>query len=273
MRRDYSRRYTTLLVKARASKGDNRLAWVRRVGGLGALVAVLVAGIVAGSVFGVERAVHALFAENSVFEIKRLDVTSDGSLTPGYIASRANLECGSNLFGIDLAQKKKLIEMIPAVRSAVLSRVLPDTLRVRVVERSPISRLRRAGYYLYIDADGHVLGEQHAVPGLPSITGFLRARLYPGEVVTDSRVLAALRLLVASDTTTLGSVFKIERVDVGKKKHMDVYLASGTWVLFPLTDAKRKLGELASVMKNLRVAERGRVRVDLRFKEPAVAHL
>jgi cell division septal protein FtsQ len=58
---------------------------------------------------------------------------------------------------------------LPGVRRAVVSRVLPDRLRVRVTERVPIAIVRTAaGHFVWVDDEGVALGEMKPDDQMPA---------------------------------------------------------------------------------------------------------
>jgi len=62
-----------------------------------------------------------------------------------------------------------LTRQTPGVRRAVVSRVLPDRLRVRVTERVPVAVVRTtAGHFFWVDEEGVALGEMKPADTVPS---------------------------------------------------------------------------------------------------------
>jgi cell division septal protein FtsQ len=73
----------------------------------------------------------------------------------------------------DLEQVSKHIERLPWVRTAVVTRVLPDGIRVRITERQPTAVVRTsAGRFIWVDDDAVSLGEMSATDQMPAF--FLR---------------------------------------------------------------------------------------------------
>jgi cell division protein FtsQ len=65
------------------------------------------------------------------------------------------------------------LERLPWIRTAVVSRVLPDRIRVRIVERVPRAVVRTAsGRFRWVDEDAVLLGEMLPTDQIPSF--FLR---------------------------------------------------------------------------------------------------
>lgn len=73
----------------------------------------------------------------------------------------------------DLEQVSKHIERLPWVRTAVVTRVLPDGIRVRITERQPAAIVRTgAGRFMWVDEDAVYLGEMSSTDQMPAF--FLR---------------------------------------------------------------------------------------------------
>lgn len=73
----------------------------------------------------------------------------------------------------DLKQLSNDLERLPWVRTAVVTRVLPDGIRVRITEREPKAVVRNAaGRFIWVDDDAVYLGEMSPTDQMPAF--FLR---------------------------------------------------------------------------------------------------
>jgi cell division protein FtsQ len=73
----------------------------------------------------------------------------------------------------DLEQLSKRLERLPWVRTAIVTRVLPDGIRVRVTEREPRAVVRAtSGRFIWVDDDAVQLGEMSPTDHMPAF--FLR---------------------------------------------------------------------------------------------------
>ena len=73
----------------------------------------------------------------------------------------------------DLEQVSKPLERLPWVRTAVVTRVLPDGIRVRITERQPQAVVRTSsGRFIWVDDDAVYLGEMASTDQMPAF--FLR---------------------------------------------------------------------------------------------------
>lgn len=79
----------------------------------------------------------------------------------------------TNVWRADLETLSKHLERLPWVRTAVVTRVLPDGIRVRITEREPKVVVRTAaGRFLWVDDDAVFLDEMTPTDQLPAF--FLR---------------------------------------------------------------------------------------------------
>jgi cell division protein FtsQ len=73
----------------------------------------------------------------------------------------------------DLELVSKHLERLPWVRTAIVTRVLPDGIRVRITERQPQAVVRTSsGRFIWVDDDAVYLGEMSPTDQMPAF--FLR---------------------------------------------------------------------------------------------------
>lgn len=117
----------------------------------------------------------------------------DGAMTrlkPADIALAADLEPDQRLFDTDLVELRARIEALPWVARAQVSRVWPDTLAVKLVERMPFARW---GESRLIDRDSRVFtpAAEEIPEGLPQLAA------PPGHEAEAAAVYEELRLRLA----------------------------------------------------------------------------
>ncbi len=66
-------------------------------------------------------------------------------------------DIGRNIFFVNLNERRKTLEKIPWIERATVMRLLPDQIRVNVVERTPIAFVRQGQQIGLVDADGVLL--------------------------------------------------------------------------------------------------------------------
>jgi cell division protein FtsQ len=79
---------------------------------------------------------------------------------------------GLNVFRLSLEAKRQQVESIAWVRSAAVTRILPNRLQVRVVERNPVAFVNVSGAVDLVDGNGVLLDRPQNAPfDFPVITG------------------------------------------------------------------------------------------------------
>ena len=66
-------------------------------------------------------------------------------------------DVGRNIFFVPLSERRKQLEQIPWVQHATVMRLLPDRIRVEVVERQPVAFVRHGQQIGLVDASGVLL--------------------------------------------------------------------------------------------------------------------
>jgi cell division protein FtsQ len=70
---------------------------------------------------------------------------------------------GRNIFMVPLAQRRADLQQLPWVQSATVMRLLPNQLRVSIVERVPVAFVREGNKIELVDADGVILSMPSAM--------------------------------------------------------------------------------------------------------------
>ena len=106
----------------------------------------------------------------SVFQVRRVDVAGTSRTSADEISTLVRRAAGkAGVWRADLPAISAELERLPGVKTAVVSRVLPDGLRVRINERVPVAVVRTsAGHFVWTDADAVVLGEMSPTDHIPS---------------------------------------------------------------------------------------------------------
>jgi cell division septal protein FtsQ len=203
-------------------------------------LAAIALGVTFGTVFGLyllwrtgEWALDKFIYENSTFAIQSIEVQTDGVIAPEQLRRWANVKPGANLIALDSASVKRNLELVPAVDSVSVERVLPCTLKICVRERVPVAQVNvptagGAGGIAFtvfqLDLNGFVMKpldpRQRIVPlsqmnaQLPVVKGLNLYELQPGNRVESPQVQAALTLIGAFDHSPMAGLVDLRSVDV-----------------------------------------------------------
>ncbi|QNI32281.1 FtsQ-type POTRA domain-containing protein [Alloacidobacterium dinghuense] len=104
-----------------------------------------------------------------------IQIDGNSQLTRADLLTVFGADIGRNLFFVPLPQRRKELEQVPWVAHATVMRILPNQLRVAIVERQPIAFARIGNKIKLVDPDGVLLDMQPAA---------LAAKHYSFPVVT-----------------------------------------------------------------------------------------
>ena len=207
-----------------------------------------------------EAALNVLVYQNSDFAIQHIDVQTDGVIAPDQLRRWSGVNPGQNLIGLDLAEVKRNLEMVPSIASVSIERVLPHTLKIRVAERHPVAQvniphLNAAGGIAFsdfqLDADGVVTQPldprvcaappAQARGQLPVIEGLNVYQLQPGHAVDLPQARAALQLISEFGRSPMAGLDGLRRIDVSAPGVIIVTTAEGGVITFGLQNLDQQL--------------------------------
>lgn len=113
-------------------------------------------------------------ASATFFQMRHIEIKGTARASADQVQQVVRRELAqSGVWRADLTAVSAQLERLPWVRTAVVSRLLPDGIRVRITERVQRAVIRTAaGRLLWIDDDAVVLGEMSPTDQMP--TFFLR---------------------------------------------------------------------------------------------------
>ncbi len=105
-----------------------------------------------------------------------ISVTGNAHLTRAQMLSVFGEDVDRNIFRVPMEQRRVQLEAMPWVERATVMRLLPNRLRVDVVERVPVAFVRQGGTIGLADANGVLLDIPPDLPGnagysFPVVTG------------------------------------------------------------------------------------------------------
>ena len=201
-------------------------------------------------------------ASASFFQIRNIETRG---------ASRASLDDIRNVvrrdvsetgvWRADLQELSKHLEHLPWVRTAVVTRVLPDGIRVRITEREPKAVVRNAaGRFIWVDDDAVYLGEMSPTDQMPPF--FLRGWNEEESAGTqrENRERIAKFLELQRDWGAQGVAERVSEVNLLDLRDVRVQLAgddSQIEVRLGSQDQSARLGKALTVLDAQRQTARG----------------
>ncbi len=107
-----------------------------------------------------------------LLEVRHVIVEGSAHTPARLIESRAGLSGHPLMVSVDRGLIARRVEHLPWVRSAEVIRSWPSTVKVRIVERTPVAQVESGQGWAVVDGTGRVLERSGApVPGLVALTG------------------------------------------------------------------------------------------------------
>lgn len=229
-------------------------------------MATTIFGLVLGLAVGVvavwrasEWAMDEWVFRNAAFNIRVLDVETDGVIPARQLRAWAGVKEGDNLWAIDLFRVRRDMELQPLIESVAVERVLPHTLRIRVTEREPIAQI--TGFQTnpgggvkavtcYLDRNGYVMlpvegvdvvGAASGADPLPLLTGVVGTELRPGRRVESPQMHAALKLVTAFARSPMAGIVDLKSIDLSAPQVLQMRTRQGNEITFGLDGHERQL--------------------------------
>ena len=189
------------------------------------------------------------------FEVQRITVKGLTQTSEDELLGAVGPVIGSSILHLDLHAARARVEELGWVRSAAVSRLLPDTVHVSVREREPAAVWQLSGALHLIDQNGAVIRDVGAYEyaNLPLIVG-------SGAPGAASGVLAALR----GEPALWGHTSALIRVS---ERRWNLRTKSGVDIKFPETGYVEAIGDLARLHDELRLLDEPLDYIDLRNPE------
>lgn len=149
---------------------------IQRAFNLFVVAALVVAAIVAAQWFGLTTAAYQQYGQLAArvgFEVKDVEVTGMDRVDQLKVYDIVLAEMDRSMPMVDIEKVRADLLQYGWIKDARVSRRLPDTLAVEIVERKPTAVWQRGGKYSLIDAEGVVLEnvKVSAVGELPLLNG------------------------------------------------------------------------------------------------------
>jgi cell division septal protein FtsQ len=94
---------------------------------------------------------------NPRFEVRKLSVSGLKRVEENQVLAKAGFGVGTNVFRVKLDEIRRHVEELQWVRHALVERVLPDQIIIKIVEREPIGLTRIHGEVYQFDLDAKIL--------------------------------------------------------------------------------------------------------------------
>lgn len=219
------------------------------------LYGLFVGGHVSAAAQGVAGQANRLLALAG-FSIQEVTVTGRTHAHADQLLAALGVERGDPVLGFDTEAARQRIERIDWVKSATVTRMLPDTIRIDVIERVPFAIWQRGGTLSIVDRDGLPITDEgiQSFANLPLVVGFGGSR-----AATD-----ILTLMEQAQPQFLGRVRAFVRVG---DRRWNLRLENGVDVKLPETGIEKALADVVTLDLKYKILSRDIESVDLRLPD------
>jgi cell division protein FtsQ len=226
-------------------KKDSRL--------LSAATTILGIGGVCAASFAIAWSAHRYVTRSTRFAVTQIDVVGAERRPMDGVVAESGLTLGTNIFSVDVDATRSRILSDPWIADASVSRKLPGTLIVRVVERKAVA-LVAAGDLFLAAADGSPFKRLEAVDSvdLPIVTG-VRAEDFAEDPAGAARtVRRAIDLAAEFQRGSLSKRLPLQEVHVMPEGTFALVVGqSATELQLGPPPFRRKLEQAAHVVSEL----------------------
>lgn len=257
-------------VSVRRGRISRRLRWILWGVALLAPVGLVGYGL---ATFALTSSCFVLYSADDVVVTGNRFVSREEVLNALRLPLGTKPGAGVNVFRLPLEEKRRLVESIPWVQSAALTRVFPHRLVVQVTERSPVAFVNREGRVGLVDAEGMVLEKpENSAFDFPVLTGLEAAQ------GTDDR--RARLALYTEFMTQLGeesprSGWMISEVDLRDGDDLKALLVQGRETIevhFGHEEFLERFRSFLALLPELRKSNEKMDSVDLRYRNQIVVN-
>lgn len=224
--------------------------------------ALFVAGLLVVAWFGVNLFIEHFFTKNKTYEVRVVEVNTDGVMTREEALSATGIREGVNIFSLSLESAQQALASIPEVAAARVERKLPDTVTIQIDARRPVAWVapRDTGAdpaametSCLVDAGGIMMKPQgfespHA--RLPVVYGVPTEQWRPGDKIDMPELQAALQLFdLASERTN--PEITLRAADIAKGWCITAWSDPQTRLTFGLENLSAQLDRLQLIMQHV----------------------
>lgn len=190
------------------------------------------------------------------FSIDDVTVTGRSHADAKALFSALGIKRGDPIFGFDTEAARKNIERVDWVKSATVTRLLPDAIRIDITERKPFAVWQRGGELSVVDSDGQIITDRNvqAYANLPFIVGFGGAR----------EAEDILHLMADAQPEFLARVRAFVRVG---DRRWNLRLENGVDVKLPEVGVEKALADIVTLDAQYKILSRDIESVDLRLPD------
>jgi cell division septal protein FtsQ len=173
----------------------------------------------------------AAFLHSPYFEVRHVGVGGVDYLMEREVLLIADIPEKSNIFFVPTKEIERRLVATPRIRKARVDRIIPDTLRIHLEERSTVAYLPYGGYFIDIDEYGSAVAVSEAItdPDVPLLLGVIPTYVAVGERVKPEAPIAVGAAIAAA--LVRQKIPNLSEVDVTSMEDVVIRTSDGIRVL------------------------------------------
>jgi cell division protein FtsQ len=207
------------------------------------------------------------------FRLARVDVRGNVVLTPAEVETLSGLTEGASLLSVNVPTVERAVLRSPRVERAQATRLLPDRVLIRLVEREPVALVETSDGVIEVSEDLMVLPRAERTPyiDVPLVTGFDGEFSQDG-LVEAEELTSVLELLGTARRVSRPLWMEISEIHIAPGSGLVIYtVADGAEIRVGSgaldEDGLKRLG---MVLADIRERGARAESIDLRFDGQAV---
>jgi len=201
-----------------------------------------------------------------LFDLRRVEVRGNQHLSSAQVVAASGLHRGQTLPGLSVRGIRARLAELPWIRSTVIIRQYPHTIRIEIQERRPIAVIRAADGVRIVGEGGVIVSSDPAIgDGLIELIGASVSGTGPGGRVVDRRLV---ELLANVERLSIDGL-ELRSIDASDPASISLHTPEGLRILLGDADAAvRRLGSLRALCRAIDIDDYELI--DLRFGGEAV---
>ena len=211
---------------------------------------------------GIDKARTGLLglAVEAGLKVGKITVSGRNDIPREELLAAVSVKQGDPILEIDTAAVRDRLQQLGRVRTASVTRLLPDTIHIELVERRPLAIWQNNGRHQLVDQEGKVIaGQVGNATGLPLVVG-------QGAPAHAAEILS----VIAREPKLAALVVAAVRVS---DRRWDVRLGNGITVRLPEVDYAGAWHRLAALERSHGLTGRAIDAVDMRLADRLVIHM
>lgn len=210
---------------------------------------------------------RSVLVSNPQFVIQDVIFESTGLITKEMLYDILKLNSDERIFNISTNRIAKILEKDPDIKDAVVEKILPGTLKIKIKEKEPYAKLNIDEKFYYIDDKGALLYRDRSNKNLPVIIGVKIDKPVLGESCVVPELEDILSILHLGDDIGWGKFIMPVKLEVINGEYILVNTREYIMIKLKLKDVREQLEKLLVILND--VQKKGRLIkiVDLRFKD------